>query len=183
MKSAKQILEDQKAPAIALLTLVLKAYGDECFDWEGPVLKAELQTDYDCEVTDLQSDKIQAASVLLTTELYENYINVFETFNYLFIHQHDSLDEFNPLEPEELVSGLTEAYLIRGENIEFSPEIRVYVGQIFEEYGFHKPPLLFPSAIMKEKEGDDTEKNAAMQEIFEEKINLIQEYLEDGISI
>ena len=177
MKSKKEILTDDKAPAIALLQLAIQQYSHECFEWEALVLKAELQRDFDCELSDLQSDKLQAAITLLTTDTYENFINVFETFNHLFNNQHAHLEELDPLEAEELIVGLTEAYLIRGENISFSPEVRVYVGQIFFDYGFHKPPKLFPDAIMQEKDGDDTEKNAALQELFEEKIKITKEYL------
>jgi hypothetical protein len=178
MKSHKQTLEDEKAPAIVLLSLVIKKYGQECFAWEPTVLKAELQEDFDCVMDDLQSDKIQAAITILTTELYEENVAVFETLNYLLNHKPDNLDELNPLEAEELICGLTEAYLIRGEEFDFSPEIRVYAGQIFYDYGFHKPPELFPKAIMKEKDGNDDEKNEALKELFDEKIRVTKEYLD-----
>jgi hypothetical protein len=177
MKTAKEILKDEKAPVVALLWLVTKEYGKECYDWEPAVLKAELQEDFKCELSDLQSDKIQAGITLLTTELYENDIAVFETLNYLFNHQLDEFDIMNPLEPEELICGLTEAYLIRGETLNFSQEIKVYAGLIFRDYGMCKPPTLFPSAIMQEREGNDDDKNAALQELFDEKIRITKDYL------
>jgi hypothetical protein len=178
--SPKQILEDEKAPALVLLALVTKKYGKECYEWEPLVLKAELQEDFNCKISDLQSDKIQAAITLLISDVYEANINVFETFNYLFNHQPDELEELNPLEAEELICGMTEAYLIRSEKIDFCAEIRVYAGQIFYDYGMHKPPELFPDVIMKETEGDDSEKNEALKEIFEAKIKSIKEYLENA---
>ena len=177
MKTPKQVLEDEKSPASVLLVLVTKKYGQECYEWEPAVLKAELQQDLNCEISDLQSDKLQAALTILTTDLYENNIKVFETTNHLFNHQHDNLDELNPLEAEELICGMTEAYMIRGEPIVFSPEVRVYAGQIFYDYGMHKPPTLFSQAIMQEKDGDDSGKNEALQEIFNEKIKITEEYL------
>ena len=67
--------------------------------------------------------------------------------------------------------------LIREEKLTFSPEVRVYAGKIFYDYGLHKPPTLFPTAIMDEKEGNDDEKNAALKEIFDEKINTVNEYV------
>jgi hypothetical protein len=177
MKTPKQILEDQHAPPVALLALIIKNYGNECFEWDSMVLKAELNEDFDCDLTDLQSDKIQAAITVLTTDVYETHINSFETINYLFNHLQDNFDEINPLEPEQLIAGLTEAYLIRGEKFDFSPEVRVYAGQIFRDYGMHKPPTLFPTAIMEQKEGDDTEKNEALQEIFDEKLKHSEQYV------
>jgi hypothetical protein len=177
MKSIKEILSDEKAPVTALIYAITKEYGSECYMWEPLILKAELQKDYNCDISDLQSDKIQAGITLLTTEQYENNMAVFETLNYLFNHQPDDLAEFNPLEPEELICGLTEAYIIRGEEMVFSPEVRVYAGVIFRDYGLHKPPKLFPRALMEEREGNDDEKNEALQEIFDAKLKLVEDYL------
>ena len=177
MKTIKQILEDEKAPITALLYAVTKEYSSECYSWEPLVLKAELQKDHDCDISDLQSDKIQAGITLLTTEQYENNIAIFETINYLLNHQPDNIEEFNPLEPEELICGLTEAYIIKAEELRFSPEVRVYAGLIFRDYGMHHPPKLFPKAIMEECEGNDDEKNEALQEIFDEKLKTVEQYL------
>lgn len=179
MKSHREIIEDQKAPVIALVWLVTKLYGSECYSWDPMVLKAELQEDLECSVTDLQSDKIQAGLTLLTTDLYESNVKVFETINYLINNQHDELDELNPMEAEEVICGLTEAYILRLEDLDFSPEIRVYVGQIFYDYGMHKPPTLFPKALMRETEGNDDSKNEALSEIFNAKIERITQYLKE----
>lgn len=180
MKSKKQILKDEKAPVLVLIALITKEYGEECYHWEPLVLKAELQEDFEVELSDLQSDKIQAGITILTTDQYETNVPVFETLNYLLNNQPDDLEDFNPLEPEELICGLTEAYLIRGEKLDFSPEVRVYAGLVFHEYGMHKPPTLFPEAIMKEREGNDDSKNEALQELFDEKIKLIKKYLDNA---
>jgi hypothetical protein len=177
MKSRKSIITDDKASTAALLWMITKMYGSECYSWEPTVLKAELQIDLDCEISDLQSDKIQAGITLLSTDLYETNIKVFETINYLFNNQHDELDELSPLEAEELICGLTEAYVIRAEELHFSPEVRVYAGQIFYDYGMHKAPKIFPMAIMKESEGDDSSKNDALEEIFNAKIQGIEKYM------
>ena len=177
MKTHKEIIEDKKAPITALLWLITKRYGAECYEWDPAVLKAELNQDLDCEVSDLQSDKIQAGITLLTTTQYETNIKVFETLNHLFNHQQDELDELNPLEAEELISGLTEAYLIKAESLDFSPEVRVYAGQIFYDYGMHKPPTLFHQAIMRETEGNDDSKNEALHEIFNERVKAVEDYL------
>jgi hypothetical protein len=39
---------------------------------------------------------------------------------------------------------------------------------------------LFPDAIMQEKDGDDTDKNAALEELFNEKIKITKEYLDNA---
>ena len=179
MKTHKEIIEDPKAPVIALIWLVTRLYGSECYSWDPAVLRAELQEDLECTVTDLQSDKIQAGITLLTTDMYETNVKVFETLNHLINHQHDELDELNPLEAEEIICGLTEAYMIKLEDLEFTPEIRVYVGQIFYDYGMHKPPTLFPKALMHESDGNDGSKNEALLEIFNAKIERVTKYLKE----
>lgn len=178
-KAIKEIFDDEKAPVTALLYLVTKTYGAEAYEWSPEILKDEIKQDYDSNLSDLQSDKIQAGITLLTTDQYENSISAFETINYLLNNQLDYFDELNPLEAEELVCGLTEAYLIRGEELNFSPEVRVYAGAVFHSYGLHKPPTLFPQAIMNEREGDDSDKNGALQEIFDEKIAITEKYVRE----
>ena len=180
MKTKKEILLDDKAPCTALIKLIIQEYGTECFDWEPPVLKAELQDDFECELSDLQSDKLQAAILVLTTDMFESHINVFVACCKLLNSHPADIDEFDVLEAEELICGLTEAYMIRGEKLDFSPEVRLYAGQVFYDYGMHKPPTLFPDALMKEREGDDSEKNAALQEIFDEKIKTTEEYVRNA---
>jgi hypothetical protein len=180
MKSPKTILEDQKAPAVVLLALVTKTYGSEAYEWDPMTLKVELQEDFKCQITDLQSDKIQAAITILTTEQYEENIVVFETLNHLLNHQETDMDEMDPLEAEELIIGLTEAYLIKAEEMQFSPEVRVYAGVVFYNYGMHKVPDLFPQALMQEKEGDDKDKNEALQELFDEKLKVTKQYLDNA---
>ena len=179
MKTVKDIFTDEEAPILALLWAITKTYGKECYEWEPQILRNEIEEDFDCKLSDLQSDKIQAGIVILTTENYESNIKVFETLNYLLNNQPDDIDTLNPLEAEELICGLTEAYLIRNEKITFSPEIRVYAGKIFYDYGMHKPPILFPEAIMDEKDGDDSEKNAALDELFQAKILAVTNYMKE----
>lgn len=178
-KPQKQILEDDKAPALALLAVVTSSFGEEGYNWDPLVLKLELQDKYSCKISDLNSDKIHAAITVLTTDMYENNIVVFESVNHFFNNQHHSMEELDPLEAEELITGMTEAYLIRGERLEFSPEVRVYAGKLFYDYGMHKPPTLFPDAIMEEREGSDEDKNAALHELFEAKIKQIEDYIKN----
>jgi len=52
-------------------------------------------------------------------------------------------------------------------------------GSILHEYGFHKAPKLFKSAIMpKSVEADDKEKNAALKELFDAHANYVIDYME-----
>lgn len=140
------ILRDEKAPAIALLALVTNKYGTECYEWEPQILKSELENDFSIKLSDLQSDKIQAAIVVLTTELYEDQYEVFETCSHLLNNQEDTFEDVTPLEAEEIISALAHAQLIlegQEDRLNFSDEVNAYVGHIFYEYGFCTSPKLF----------------------------------------
>jgi len=181
MKTDKQILKDENAPVSALLSVVIKNYGTECFEWESIILRNEIENDFDFELTDLQSDKIQAGITVLTTDMYESDIRTFEVCTRLFTSTAQDFEDFDPLEAEELISGLTEVMLLKMENLNFTSSVNAYAGEVFFEYGFCRAPKLFPTAIMPEGKPvvcDDLEKNEALQEIFDEKIKIVKDYLD-----
>jgi L-arabinose isomerase len=180
MKYHREILKDQTAPVTALLHVVAMDFGSEAFDWEPQILRHELDEKYEMSISDLQSDKIQAGITILTTNMYETDIRTFEVVNSLLNHTHQDFEDFEPLEAEELVSGLTEALTILMEPLEYSDSVRVYAGKVFHDYGFHQAPELMPEALMPEgypKEGSDSEKNAALNEIFQAKAKAIETYM------
>lgn len=173
----KEILEDQKAPVIALMYVIMSTFGDECHDWTPEVLRSELERECSCHITDLQADKIQAGLILLTTNKYETDHRTFETISHLLNNKHAEFDQVYPLEVEEMISAMTDAFLLRMEHLEFSADVRVYAGKLFRDYGFHNPPNAFPEAIMDTSEGDDTEKNEALLEIVTARIERVNSYI------
>jgi hypothetical protein len=176
-----QALKDEKAPAIGLLAIVIAKYGTDCFDWEPESLKTQLEEDYDIEITDLQSDKIQAAITVLTSGAYEDQYEVFETCSHLLNNQPDTFEDVNPLEAEELITALAHAKLIvegLEDRLRFSDEVNAYAGLIFYDYGFCTAPDLFQSAIIPNANSCDmTEKNGALQDLFNEKTRVLIEYM------
>lgn len=185
MKTDRQILKDEDAPISALLSVVIKTFGTECFEWEPPILRNEIDDEFDMELTDLQSDKIQAGITILTTNMYENDIRTFEVCSRLFNSSLQDFEDFEPLEAEELMSAMTEIFMLKMENLDFGADVNAYAGEVFFNYGFCNPPKLFPSAIMPEGKPnvcDDLEKNEALQEIFDEKIKLVKNYLDTMMS-
>lgn len=185
MKTDKQILKDEDAPVSALISVIVKNYGVECFDWESVILRNELENDFDFELTDLQSDKIQAGITVLTTDMYESDIRTFEVCSRLFNNSSQDFEDFEPLEAEELISAMTEIMLLKMENVDFRSSVNAYAGEVFFNYGFCKAPKLFPTAIMPEGKPevcDDLEKNEALQEIFDENIKRVKNYLDKMVS-
>lgn len=176
------VLKDEKAPVIALLAVVIAAYGKACYDWNSALLKDEISRDYSIDLSDLQSDKIQTGLIILDTIYYEGQYEVFETCNHLLNNQADCFLDVSPLEAEELIAGYAHYRLIvesLAEVRNFDDEVNAYAGKIFYEYGFCEAPLIFPTAIMPENinKCDMTEKNAALQELFEAKTKQLKEYM------
>jgi hypothetical protein len=180
MKYDKKILEDPSAPVMALIYVIVKNYTTEAFNWNPQLLRNELEEDFDLKLTDLQSDKIQAGITVLTTNMYESDVRTFEVCTRLLTHNAQDFEDFQPLEAEELVAGLTEVMLIKMEDITFGDDVRVYAGEVFHEYGLCKSPDLFPDAIMPSgfpADCDDTEKNKALSEIFNATVDAVTTYM------
>jgi len=185
MKSNRQILEDPAAPISALMYVIVKSYKTECFDWEPQILRDELDKDFDVELTDHQSDKIQAGITILTTDMYESDLRTFEVCSRLFSGAAQDFEDFEPLEAEELIVALTEVLLLKMEKLEFSQAVRAYAGLVFHNYGFCKAPKLFEEAIIPEGKPvacADLEKNEALQELFDGKIAFVKTYMEDIVN-
>lgn len=181
MKTDKQIFTDEKTPLIALLWAVTKNYESAAFDWFPAILRNEIESAIDHDISDLQADKIQAAITIATSNMYETDLRTFEVCSRLAAHTPQDFEDFEPLEAEELIVGLVNAYLIKGEKLDFSDEVEVYAGKVFYDYGFHNAPELFPTAILpadRNSEGSDAEKNEALKEIFDSSLKEIQVYME-----
>lgn len=181
----RDVYKDEKAPAYALLIVTLKKYGLDSLEWEPELLRQEINRDYNIRLSDLQSDKLQAAMVTLTTDHFEHDWRVFEVNGHLFNSTPIHHEDVEPLEAEELAVALAEATLIKtdtldeGETISYGEEVRAYAGRIFYEYGMHKAPRIFPKAIMpKSNECDDKDKNTALRELFNAHAEYVLDYLE-----
>lgn len=173
-----QVLKDEKAPASALLAVFLKKYGTEGLEWDPQVIRMEIEEDFDLKLSDLQSDKLQAAITVLTTETFESQWPVFETCCHLFNNIPDDMETLDPLEAEELIAGICEATLIRHEKLEYSDEVRSYAGLVFYEYGLSEAPELFPHALLPQThDSDDSGKNEALREIFNAHLSYVRGYL------
>lgn len=174
----RQVFMDERAPASALLSVFLKKYGTEGLEWDPQLIRKEIEEDFDLVLSDLQSDKLQAAIMVLTTETFESQWPVFETCCHLFNNIPDDVETLDPLEAEELVAGICEATLIRHEKLQYSDEVRAYAGLVFYEYGLSKAPELFPHALLPEtQDADDAEKNEALREIFNAHLDNVRKYL------
>lgn len=181
MKLSLDILKDEKAPAIALLGVALRQYGTECFDWHPAILRVELEDDYNISLSDLQSDKLQAAITILTSNAFEDQWEVFTTCCHLLCNVHYEFTDFTPLEAEYIAMALPEVYLIKDNDVEtFSDEVRAFAGNAFHEYGMFCSPEIFPDALMPvcDEAGkiEQSEKSEALTELFNTRKESIETY-------
>lgn len=182
---AIDVYKDQDAPAFALLAVTLRKYGFGIIDDEPEFLRQQIEQDYDIKLTDKQSDKLQAALVVLSTDWFEHDWRVFEVCCHLFSNQYADHELFDPLEVEQAVIGIAEATLIKesilndGESLEYGDEVRAYLGKLFYDYGFHSAPKICKMAIMPPSaKHSDKQHNEAVKEIFDTHLEAILEYLE-----
>lgn len=174
-----QIFKDQFAPPSALLAACLKHFGTECLEWEPELLRKEVEDDYGIKLSDLQSDKLQAAIILLTTDSFECRWEVFEKCCLLCNNIPVDMELLDPLDVEDIMAGICEAVLIRHEKIEYHDEVNAYAGIVFYEYGMSEAPMLMSSALLpKAHPSDDKEKNEALQELFDSHLKRTTEYLQ-----
>lgn len=186
-------LKDEQASAFALLLVVLSKYAGEepgkglVMTWEPEILRDELRFDFGINISELQSDKIQAAITLLTTNMYEQDWRCFEFINHIFCNNLVDAEDHHPLEAEELAAGLAHATSILTDDEArlnaWHDDVRAYAGQVFWNYGLHAPPDIFPSAIMPVSppvadEEIAKEKNAVLTDLFQAHTKKIQAYVE-----
>ena len=173
----KTIYTDQGAPASALLAVTLRTFGTECLDWDPEVVRKEINSEFDMELSDLQSDKLQAAMSVLDSDNFETHWDAFVYCCQLFNNIPVSFAIFDEFEAEELIVGSCEALIIRNESIKYSGEVRAGAGFVFHEYGFSKAPKLFPNAIMPNTSNEQSDnKDEALEEIFDSHNKRVHEY-------
>lgn len=183
---SRNIFNEEKTPPFGLLVAVLSKYGTAALTWEPELLRHQIEIDYDIKMSDMQSDKLQAAIAVMTTNQFETDWRVFEVVCNLFNNSSSDHGEIDPVEPEEIAVALADVALIRqstdsgeDERIDYSDEVRAYAGRVFYEYGMHKAPKIFPTAIMPESApANDTIKNEALKELFDARVEYILDFLE-----
>jgi hypothetical protein len=170
-----EILRNESAPPVALLAVALRYFTvNECSEMGPEILREELERQLSVEISDLQSDKLQAALEVLTSTSFEEHWMVFNHICHLFNSRSVDFETYQHLDPEQIAVALAVVRLIRGLEseapIDFSDEVRAFAGQVFADYGLTRPPAIFPSALLPDNsapgEGMD-ERSEALTELFD----------------
>ena len=169
------LLKDKATPGTALLAIALAEYGPACFDWEPEVLRAELAEDFGVSISDIKSDKLQAAII------------VYNTVTHCLNGEPTDADVLDPIDPEQVASAMAEVEILRSQltdgGLKFDDEVNTYAGLVFSSYGLLFTPTIFPTAIMPNLQGEhnaesQSEKQEALNEIYSLKKAQVTEYLE-----
>lgn len=150
-------------------------------EWAPSVLRAEIAQESGVQISDQMSDKLQAVSVLHTTDSFQSQLEAFvmccRSFNDLPVHG----DKFTPADLDSLVMGVTEAGLHIGKLKDPNINIKIYTGVVLEQYGIYLPPAVLDFA----KYLTDVEKTFAAlrsrSEYSDKSFWISQKEMQDGL--
>ncbi len=186
-QSLKAALLSESTFSTTLLAICLDAYGTEMLEWDPRTLWMSLADDYGVEVPPINKDKLQAITLVYTTNL--PFISV-ETFSHVcnvLSGSEANFHKWDMVTPDELIWGVYEMMLniqidrVHGEKSqEFSHEVRRYMGIILNNDGIFDPPDVLrvaemPSRASLDQWEDDPEMfNAAHDHAQTEKRQLME---------
>lgn len=152
-----------------MLAWVVRNLSSEAFDWEPALLTEEIEKRTGKAVTAMNRDKLQAAIVVLTTDLYEHDWHTFSVINSLFACKHTDPEDLQEPDAVTLAVGLAEARLIKHEPLDFHPDVLAYAGCVFLDWGLTTPPAFMPKAIMSKagEFAEDAEKRNELEHVYE----------------
>ena len=150
IRSVADILTDPATFASSVIVLLIDNFGTECLGWEPETVDTEIEETFKIRVTPQLSDKINAASSLLNSDLYHKSLEGFNAVNTAFSFKPVSSGEFNFATLDDTMWGCTEARLLEGADVfdisGFSHDIAHYVGELLSVEGITRPPSILSFA-------------------------------------
>lgn len=147
----KAALENKDSFATTLMAVLLDMYGTQIFDWEPSALAMQINDDFHMQLPEVNSDKIWAMIVAMTTNQFftnpEIYLNTCKAF----AHAEADFAMFRPVTPEEMAWGVTEVLLNNPPdkdlgNDSFSDEVSGITGMLLYQQGVLKAPKMLSFA-------------------------------------
>lgn len=130
-----EFLENDLISCTSLHIICLKIYnGPEYINFDPETIRMDL-SEISKNIPDLNFDKIQAVSVLLGTNLFEEYMESFENICKCLNLEECFIGTLTPLRANEIYWGVLEATLISGESLNFSTEVQEYCKACFKQEG------------------------------------------------
>ena len=147
---AKHYLTNPTAYATTMLSCATRIMSlDELADLEPKTIRLELRDHYRVAILPDNFDRLMALVVAISTDLFYQSLPAFiEVCNILGGTPPDA-DVFDPADVYEMAWGITEVKMVdKDADVDFSIDIRKYIGQMLYEEGFISPPALLAVADM-----------------------------------
>lgn len=158
MRSVADALQDPSLFVSSVMVLLIDNFGTEVIHWEPESVETELYDVFKVNVTPALSDKINAGSALLASDLYHKSLEGFTAVNRALNLKPVSSEVFNDLTIDDLMWGCTEARMLEGpETFDasgFSHPIAGYAAQLLSAEGITKPPKILSFAEYPPEELD-----------------------------
>lgn len=147
----RQLLESEDTYATVLLVILIDYYGTDFIQWHPETIKSEIEADFGVQLPRLAFDKIMAGCVVLTNDSFFRNAQSFIHVCNVFSGSPFNPEVFDPADPYECAWGMSEALLLvppEEENAEpFSDEVRSYIGQVLNEWGYVTAPDILSIAL------------------------------------
>lgn len=158
--AAVAALNDQDSFATTLFILAVDAFPPDpekgekqspLLEWTPTTIKMEMNQHYGVQLSQLALDKIMAAILIRTTDLFFRDPFYFIEMCNVLSGDNFEPDEFDPADSIECAWGVTEGLLLNPPDEEdpepFSDEVRAYIGFVLREEGFTSPPGILKIAL------------------------------------
>ena len=160
------ILGSDRSYVTVLLAVLMDLYGAEFLEWSPDTIRLEIASRFGITVSQNTMDKIQAGTVLLTTDQFfrdpEGFTAIANTLN----GNDPSFLDYDDIDADQIGWAISEAALLLGDAYDpnlYQPDVAAYVGLILHVDGFMRPPPLAkfckmpPASFPDELDGTDVE--------------------------
>ena len=150
MASKYRQLLNPEYTATTLSLIVTEMFTTQWMEWEPSVLLAELEQEVSGEVSSEVLDKLQAISMLHTTDLVYKSIDAFNPIARALASQIVAEGQYLPAELAHIVKAVAEINMHVGVPEQVNENIRKYVGILLTQAGLYQPPSILTWATYPE---------------------------------
>jgi len=158
----RQLFSSDDTHGAALLTIGIKVLGIEAIQtFEPETIRLELQDFFKLKIIKQRSlDRFFAMVSILNTDLFFTDVLAFNDLCNIVSGDPTPADQFEPTDPYEMAWSVFQARIVdpldnADDDINFSNDVRKYMGFILNEHGFISPPKILADAIMPSQAEDN----------------------------
>lgn len=149
--AAKLLFDDEAYGASLYVAATQVLTTDELATFDPRTIRMELQDTLKCGFIPFENfDRLMAMNTVLSTDLFYQDLDAFIEICNILSGNPSMANVFDPADTYEIAWALAETDLLdtRDNDIEFSEEIRAYMGMMLQYDGFFSPPSIMKMAIM-----------------------------------